>query len=105
MSILNEHLITRDGKPRGFSDGLPSHDGQNYAQCIQTLAVCGCEPEDIETGWKIWLSMCSLPQLNRDTFGQRRLIPRVGQYPQLRWTVGPAVLATTNLIVRLQSIK
>ena len=80
-----DHLLTPDGLPRGFAGGRPSLDGQNVAQCIQTLVVCGRGPHDVSTARTLW----------RPT--AERLLSERSRMPALRWSVAPAVLATAYL--------
>jgi hypothetical protein len=81
-----EHLLTSDGLPRGIADGPPSLDGQNVAQCVQTLVVCAREPAHLQSAEQLW-GRC-LPRL---------LSGGGDRFPALRWTVAPAVLATAYL--------
>jgi glycosyltransferase involved in cell wall biosynthesis len=81
-----DHLLTADGLPRGFADGKASTDGQNVAQCIQTLVVCGSEPAHSAAALRLW-RRCVEPVL---------LNPR-HRFTALRWVIAPAVLATAYL--------
>jgi hypothetical protein len=90
VAYFKEHLITREGLPRGFADGRVSLDGQNVGQCIQTLIICGgadSETRNIARLWRIGLEA----RLLTATGGRAR-------FPALRWTLGPAVLATAFLL-------
>jgi hypothetical protein len=92
---FNEHLMTDAGMPLGVADGPISYDGQNFAQCIQTMVICGDGEGDIQKGHTIWENMIKIKQLNLVVQSQNNY--RKG-YPQLRWTYGPAVLATSYLL-------
>jgi hypothetical protein len=81
-----DHLLTADGLPRGVADGKPSLEGQNVAQCIQTLVVCSRGPHDASAAGELW-QRC----------GPRLLSSRGDRFPALRWTIAPAVLATAYL--------
>ena len=81
-----EHLLTAEGLPRRVADGKVSLDGQNVAQCIQTLVVCGREPRDYRVAHRLWRSCLA-----------RRLGGGGTRFPELRWTIAPAVLATAYL--------
>jgi hypothetical protein len=90
FAYFKGHLITRGGLPRGFADGRVSLDGQNTGQCIQTLITCGeatTETQDVAQLWRTGLEATLLGA----TCG------RAG-FPALRWTLGPAVLATAFLL-------
>jgi hypothetical protein len=80
---FKEHLLTPDGRARGFADGVASRDGQTLAQAIQTLVVCG-PGSDVATAGRIWV-------LTDEQLRQER-------YPALRWSVAPFVLATAYLL-------
>jgi hypothetical protein len=84
FSYFKEHLLMPDGRPRGFADGRISLDGQNLAQAIQTLLVCGDAP-DAGTAARIWQLGFGQPELDNASF------------PALRWSIGPSVLATAFL--------
>jgi hypothetical protein len=85
LAYFRAHLLTPDGLPRRFADGRRSTDGQNLAQCIQTLVVCG-NSADAEVAARIW------------QFGRARLRLDRAARPALRWSVGPFVLATAYLL-------
>jgi hypothetical protein len=85
FSYFKNHLMTPKGLPRGFADDHVSLDGQNVAQCIQTLLVCG-EDSDVSTAVRLWELGFSGLQL--DEPGAR----------SLRWAVGPFVLSTAYLL-------
>jgi len=82
-AFFREHLLTPDGLPRAVADGLPGLDGQNVAQCLQTLVVCGGRPRDRGDAYRLW---------RREVAGRLRQ-PR----SSLLWELGPAVLATAYL--------
>ena len=91
FAYFERHLLTPEGLPLGFADGKPSLDGQNVAQCIQTLVLCGRTPNAYRGALRLW------------DIGIRGLLAadppgRTGPFPALRWTVGPAVLATAHLV-------
>jgi hypothetical protein len=86
FSFFVDHLLTADGLPRGAAGGKASLDGQNVAQCVQTLVVCGRGPHDLGAAHRLW-RLC-LPQL---------LGGGSDRFPALRWTVAPATLATAYL--------
>ncbi len=83
FAYFKQHLLTADGRPRGFADGAESHDGQALAQAIQTLVVCGRD-SGAATGGRIWL-------LTDDELRQARFLA-------LRWSVAPFALATAYLV-------
>ena len=85
FEFFKQHLVSASGEPLGFADGRPSQDGQNFAQCVQTFAMCGQSSADLQSGWLAWRKMIKIPSLTRS------------KYPELRWTYGPAVLATAFL--------
>jgi hypothetical protein len=87
------HLLTPDGLPRGFSDGKVSLDGQNIAQCVQTLVVCGA-PADLEHAFKLWRLGVAGPL--------RGAASAEGRFVALRWRSGPAALATAYLLGAMQ---
>jgi hypothetical protein len=88
LEYFTAHLLEADGSPREFADGRRSADGQTVAQAIQTLVVCSGASRELSVATEIWQRELS-----------RRLLPERGSaYPALRWTVGPAVLATAHLI-------
>lgn len=88
FAYFEQHLLTPEGLPRGFADGKPGLDGQNVAQCIQTLVVCG-GPAAREPALELWRRF-----IRGLLTGESR--PR--SYPALRWDFGPAVLATAHLV-------
>ena len=99
FAFFKQHLVSRDGAPLDFAGGRPTQDGQTVAQCIQTLAVCAEDEGDLRLAGRIWLRFRSSQSL-RDALDTRpgwrmRWGPR---YPALRWTLGPAALATAHLI-------
>ncbi len=79
------HLINESGIPLGLADGRVSLDGQNFAQCVQTFAICSQSSADLKAGLLSWQKMIEIPSLKEIN------------YPKLRWTYGPAVLATAHL--------
>ena len=88
FAYFERHLLTEDGLPRGYADGKPGLDGQNVAQCIQTLVLCGGGPADRERAVRLWRSF------------MRGLLTgesAARSYPAIRWDLGPAVLATAHL--------
>jgi hypothetical protein len=84
---FGDHLLTPDGLPRRVADGKVSLDGQNVAQCIQTLVVCKRDSRDTLAAHRLWRGCLA-----------RRLGGGGSRFPALRWTVGPAVLATAYLL-------
>lgn len=85
FAFFKEHLLTSDGLPRGIADGKVKLDGQNVAQCVQTLVLCS--RDDRDTAMRLW------------RLGVEPLLRgRGGRFPALRWEVGPAVLATSYLL-------
>jgi hypothetical protein len=86
FAYFERHLLTPEGLPRGFADGKPGLDGQNVAQCIQTLVLCGGPDADALNLWR------------RFVRGLLRGERRARSYPALRWDLGPAVLATAHLV-------
>lgn len=89
MRYFRQHLVNRDGLALGFADGRVSHDGQTVAQAVQTLVLCG-EPRDRAAAERMWCE--DLEALLRGEPGPG------GRFPALRWSLGPAVLATTHLL-------
>jgi hypothetical protein len=83
FAYFKEHLLTTDGRPRGFADGAASRDGQTLAQAIQTLVVCGRD-SDIVTAGRVWL-------MTDEQLQQARFL-------DLRWRVAPFALATAYLV-------
>jgi glycosyltransferase involved in cell wall biosynthesis len=86
FDFFTEHLLTEEGLPRGLADGKVSLEGQNVAQCVQTLVVCSPDARHHRHAHRLW-------QLGL----ARRLAGRGTRFPELRWTVAPAVLATAYL--------
>ncbi len=84
FTYFKKHLLTPDGLPRGFADGRVSLDGQNLAQCINTLLACGGD-DGVRDAGRLW----------RLAAEQRGV--QVSPFPALRWTIGPLVLATAAL--------
>lgn len=91
FAYFKQHLITPDGLPRGFADGRVSLDGQNLGQCIQTLIACSddaaTDTRNAARLWRIGLEMKFVCQKGKGE-----------SFPALRWTLGPAVLATAFLL-------
>ena len=87
---FKEHLVTPDGLPRGFADGAPSLDGQNVAQCVQTLVVCGDTAGEVRQALRLWRL-----GVRGELLGDDR---ERSTYPALRWRLGPAVVATAHLL-------
>jgi hypothetical protein len=104
FNFFKRHLLTQDAMPRYFADGKVSLDGQNFAQCIQTCVLCAQRKEEIGLAVKIWYNMIDKngPDLGVDTAS---IAAEVSPSINLRWTVGPAVLATANLINALSLLK
>jgi hypothetical protein len=92
LAYFKEHLLTPDGLPRGFTDGRVSLDGQNLAQSIQTLLVCG-DDADAATATRIW--QVGLPGLQLERSAR----------PALRWSVGPFVLSTAFLLQAIDAVR
>jgi hypothetical protein len=88
FAYFEQHLLTADGLPRGQADGKPSLDGQNVAQCIQTLVVCDGGPSARERALRLWRDFVRGLLTGESA-------PR--SYPALRWDLAPAVLATAHL--------
>ena len=88
FAYFEEHLLTADGLPRGYADGRPGLDGQNVAQCIQTLVLCDGGPSARERARRLWRNFVR-GLLTGETEAR--------SYPALRWDLGPAVLATAHL--------
>jgi polysaccharide biosynthesis protein VpsJ len=83
FAYFKEHLISADGRPRGFADGAETRDGQALAQAIQTLVLWGRE-SDAAMASRIWLDADA--QLQRASF------------LSLRWSVAPFALSTAHLV-------
>ena len=88
LSYFESHLITPTDIPREYADGAPTTDAQTVAQCAQTLALCG-GAGGLERALRIWRQTVS-----------RHLDPRPEEPLSLRWTLGPAVLATAHVLDR-----
>ena len=99
FEFFRKHLLTSEGLPRYYADGPVKRDGQNFAQCIQTLVLCATKADHIKMAFKVWGNMIRILRLEsaQENCNQKKLFTR--DYPQLRWTIGPAVLATAHLIV------
>ena len=91
FAYFKRHLLTPDGLPRAFADGKVDLDGQNVAQCVQTLVVCGGE-DDRAAAVHLWRTQV-----------EPVLTGRGGRFPALRWVQGPAVLATAYLLAAAAS--
>jgi len=85
FKFFKQHLVGTSGMPLGFADGRISFDGQNFAQCVQTFAVCAQTSADLESSLLIWHKMINIPSLKRS------------RDHRLRWDYAPAVLATAHL--------
>jgi hypothetical protein len=103
MTYFKDHLITSSNMPRYYSDGKVSSDGQNFAQCIQTLAICATDDNDILRAYAVWKNMLKIHKKISDHTAQRETA--LGSVTYLRWTIGPAVLATSHLINALLGMK
>jgi len=88
LAYFEQHLLTADGLPRGYADGKPGLDGQNVAQCIQTLVLCDGGPSACERAARLWRDFVR---------GLLTGESEARSYPALRWDLGPAVLATAHL--------
>ena len=88
LSYFESHLITPTDIPREYANGAPTTDAQTVAQCVQTLALCG-GAGGLERALRIWRGSVS-----------RHLDPRPEELLSLRWTLGPAVLATAHVLDR-----
>ena len=82
LAYFKEHLLTVNGRPRGFADAAETRDGQALAQAIQTLVVCGRD-SDLAAASTIWL--LADEELRR------------ARFPTLRWSIAPFALATAYL--------
>jgi hypothetical protein len=85
------HLLASDGRPRDFADGQVSLDGQTLAQAVQTLVVCG-GADDSDLAFR----NCRLAL-------ERFQLKKV-HFPLLRWSVGPALLATAFFVRALDDL-
>jgi polysaccharide biosynthesis protein VpsJ len=94
FQFFKQHLISIDAKPLYFADGNVSQDGQNFAQSIQTFLFCSEGEKDIEMAKRLWYTMSEIIQLREATDSSVSL----AGFKDLRWTYGPAVLATAHLI-------
>ena len=97
LAFFRRRLVTPGGLPLDFAGGRTTTDGQTAAQCVQTLAVCGQGRPDRALALRVW---------HATRIGRRRR-PRAafwlaGDYPKLRWEIGPAALATAHLVRALQ---
>jgi len=88
IAYFEQHLLTADGLPRGYADGKPGLDGQNVAQCIQTLVLCDGGSSACERAARLWRDFVR---------GLLTGESEARSYPALRWDLGPAVLATAHL--------
>jgi polysaccharide biosynthesis protein VpsJ len=84
FTYFKHHLLTDEGRPRGFADGSASSDGQTVAQAIQTLVASG-DADDLALAGDVWRAMLASGRLERP-------------FPALRWTLGPFVVATASLL-------
>ena len=83
LEFFRSHLMTEEGAPRAVSDGAVSVDGQNVAQCVQTLAVCSNQPSDWENAGYLW------HQANERCRETSRPLP-----PMDAWPIGCSPLLT-----------
>ena len=98
FQYFKSNFLTTSGIPRLYSSGKPSFDGQNIAQCVQTLTLCADSPIDIFKACHMWQNIMTMPLFqdaghNSNYFGSC--------FPQLRWSLGPAVLATAVLLMEI----
>jgi len=91
FAYFKAHLLTPDGLPRAVADGPVGLDGQNVSQCVQTLLVCG-DGSDREAAVRLWRAHV-----------RPLLVGLDGRFPALRWSQGPAVLATAYLLATSSS--
>ncbi len=89
FAYFKRHLLTPDGRSRGYADRRESHDGQTIAQAIQTLVSCG-GIDDVAVGVRIWRSSRDSKHLERP-------------FPALRWSLGPFAVASASLVRVLDS--
>ena len=99
LRYFKQHLLSPDGLPLAFANGRPATDGQTFAQCIQTLALCAEDASDVRRAARVWTSFrasrSGRAALTADRGGRAGWSPH---YPALRWTLGPAALATAHLL-------
>jgi hypothetical protein len=88
---FKHHLLASDGRPRDFADGQVSLDGQTLGQAVQTLVVCG-GADDSDLAFR----NCRLAL-------ERFQLKKV-HFPLLRWSVGPALLATAFVVRALDDL-
>jgi hypothetical protein len=84
-------LLDNDGLPLARVGGRVSLDGQNVAQAIQTLVVCGGS-DDLTAAKRLWRQQLEPLLSTKRPPGER--------FVALRWTVAPAALATAYLLLR-----
>ena len=106
FAFFQEHLVSPDGLPRYYADREVKPDGQNFAQFIQTLAVCTPDEAALPMAEQAWKKMIRMLPLNAQDGlpGSRRYDRGMfdQDYPQLRWRTAPAALATAHLIGKLE---
>jgi hypothetical protein len=83
-------LLDQNGLPLGRVGGGVSLEGQTVAQAIQTLVVCGGR-EDVAAAKRLWHRHLEPLLATKRPHGE--------PFVALRWTVGPAALATAYLLL------
>lgn len=101
LAFFAKHLITSEGLPRYFADGPVEPDGQSFAQCIQTLVVCAPTLDHIEMALVVWKSMDKMLCMDGARHYRYGKGLSMQREPQLRWSIGPAVLATARVFSEL----
>jgi polysaccharide biosynthesis protein VpsJ len=84
FTYFKSALVTDEGLPRGFAGGRVSLDGQNVAQCVQTLLALG-DTSDHLAAMRLWEQIF---------VGDRRS----RGFTALRWTIAPAVFSGARLV-------
>jgi len=97
MDFMRQHLIGLAHLPRRFPDGPVALDGQNVAQLIQTLVLCG-DAADRTVAlrcWSEWIRQAGPPIDSQYRRGRT----------SLRWDVSPMVLASSHLAANLEGAR
>jgi hypothetical protein len=105
FDYFKNHLITKDAMPRYYADGRISNDGQNFAQCIQTICICKENKDDLNLAIRLWKNNNKLTKLKKSFLIKERTKSLFNIYPDFRWSLGPMVLASVNLLRTLKDNK
>lgn len=97
LRYFREHLVdVRLGLPRSTSDQRVTRDPQAVAQCVQTLSM---DPTDsgLRLACLVWTHLPAVRLAQSASSGMSR-----NHLLSLRWDLGPAVLASANLLRALE---